>query len=54
MYKVCYKSRSAGQAWALHGSYDKEQSVLMNAARIAGKCLMVQGLDPRGNVVWSA
>lgn len=54
MYKVCYKSRSAGQAWALHGSYDKEQSVLMNAARIAGKCLRVQVVDPRGNVAWSA
>lgn len=54
MYKVRYKSRSAGQAWALHGSYGSEQSAQMNAERIAGKCLMVQVLDPRGNVVWSA
>lgn len=54
MYKVRYKSSSAGQAWALHGSYGNEQNALVNAARIAGKCLMVLVLDPRGNVVWSA
>ena len=54
MYKVRYKLHSAGQAWALHGSYGNEQNALMNAERIAGKYLMVQVLDPMGNVIWSA
>ncbi len=54
MYMVRYKSHTAGQSWAMHGSYGNEQNALMNAERIAGNCLMVQVLDPRGNVIWSA
>ena len=54
MYKVKYKSQNAFQSWAGHGSYGSEQSALNNAARIAGKYLMVQVINPYGHVIWSS
>jgi hypothetical protein len=52
MYRVRYKSHNALQAWAVLGSYGNEQSALSNAARVSGQYLMVQVLDPNGNVIW--
>ena len=54
MYKVKYKSSNASQAWSTHGSYGSEQSALNSAARIAPKYFMVQVVDSRGFIIWSA
>lgn len=54
MYKVRYKSHNALQAWAVMGSYGNEQLALSNASRVSDKYLMVQVIDPNGNVIWSS
>ncbi len=53
MYRVRYKSHNAMQAWAVLGSYGNEQSALSNALRVSGQYLMVQVIDPNGNVIWT-
>ena len=54
-YKVEYKQRHAGEAWATLSVGGNEASALQAASRKKSQgAFMVRVTDPRGNIVFSA